>query len=64
MAARFQTDIKWSQKALLREIVLSRVYCQSAKTPPALLERDPAFPRRVNGHFVQVLGRAEVRMRT
>jgi diaminopimelate epimerase len=28
------------------------------------LEHHPAFPRRVNAHFVQVLGPAEVRMRT
>jgi hypothetical protein len=41
MAARFQTDMKWSQKTLLREIVLSQVYRQTAKTSPALLERDP-----------------------
>jgi mono/diheme cytochrome c family protein len=41
LAARFQTDMKWSQKALLREILLSRVYRQSAKTSKALLERDP-----------------------
>ena len=34
--------MKWSQKALLREIVLSRVYRQSSKSAPALLERDPA----------------------
>lgn len=30
----------------------------------AKLERDPAFPRRVNAHFVEVLGPGEVRMRT
>lgn len=30
----------------------------------AILERHPAFPKRVNVHFVQVLGPAEVRMRT
>ncbi len=42
LASRFQTDMKWSQKTLLREIVLSRVYCQSAKASPALVERDPA----------------------
>jgi diaminopimelate epimerase len=28
------------------------------------LERHPAFPKRVNAHFVQVLGPGEVRMRT
>ena len=31
LAVRFQSDMKWSQKALLREIVLSRVYRQSSK---------------------------------
>ena len=30
----------------------------------AALERHPAFPRRVNVHFVQVLGSNEVKMRT
>jgi len=30
----------------------------------AALERHPAFPRRVNVHFVEVLGPGEVRMRT
>ncbi|HEX8201351.1 MAG TPA: diaminopimelate epimerase [Isosphaeraceae bacterium] len=29
-----------------------------------VLERHPTFPRRVNAHFVEVLGPAEVRMRT
>lgn len=29
-----------------------------------LIENDPAFPRRVNAHFVEMLGRGEVRMRT
>jgi len=28
------------------------------------LERHPAFPRRVNAHFVEVIGPSEVRMRT
>ncbi len=42
LAVRFQTDLQWSQKALLREIVKSRVYRQSSVIPPALLERDPA----------------------
>jgi diaminopimelate epimerase len=28
------------------------------------IERHPAFPRRVNAHFVQVISRAEVKMRT
>jgi hypothetical protein len=42
LAARFQSDMKWSQKALLREILLSQVYRQSAKASPELAERDPA----------------------
>jgi uncharacterized protein DUF1553/uncharacterized protein DUF1549/cytochrome c len=42
LAVRFQTDMRWSQKTLLREMVLSRVYRQSSKASPALLERDPA----------------------
>jgi hypothetical protein len=42
LAVRFQGDMKWSQKALLRTIVGSRVYRQSSKVTPALLERDPA----------------------
>jgi diaminopimelate epimerase len=29
-----------------------------------LLEKHPSFPRRVNAHFVEVIGRSEVRMRT
>ncbi len=42
LAARFQTEMKWSQKTLLREIVLSRTYRQSSRTSKALLGRDPA----------------------
>jgi hypothetical protein len=42
LAVRFQTDMKWSQKALLREIVLSRVYRQSSKATKPQIERDPA----------------------
>jgi Protein of unknown function (DUF1553) len=42
LAARFQSDWKWSQKALLREILLSRTYRQSSKAPATLVERDPA----------------------
>jgi len=42
LAVRFQTTMKWSQKALLREIVLSRTYRQSSKASKALTERDPA----------------------
>ena len=41
LAVRFQTGMKWSQKTLLREIVLSRTYRQSSKTTAQALERDP-----------------------
>lgn len=34
------------------------------ETVGPLLENHPSFPRRVNAHFVQVLGPGEVRMRT
>ena len=42
LAVRFQTGMKWSQKTLLREIVLSRTYRQSSKSTAEALERDPA----------------------
>ncbi len=42
LALRFQGPMQWSQKALLREIVMSRVYRQSSKATKALTERDPA----------------------
>ncbi len=42
LAVRFQSEFKWSQKRLVREIVMSRVYRQSSKASKALLERDPA----------------------
>ncbi len=45
------------------------VYVEDVEAYPVetigpILERHPAFPRRVNVHFVQILGPAEVRMRT
>ncbi len=42
LAVRFQTEMRWSQKALLRELVLTRVYRQSSQITKELLERDPA----------------------
>ncbi|HEV7401657.1 MAG TPA: PSD1 and planctomycete cytochrome C domain-containing protein [Chthoniobacteraceae bacterium] len=42
LAVRFQGEMKWSQKALLREIVRSRVYRQTSKATKAQIERDPA----------------------
>ncbi|MFO1248844.1 MAG: DUF1553 domain-containing protein, partial [Alphaproteobacteria bacterium] len=41
LALHFQNDLHWNQKALLRELVTSATYRQSAKTTPALQARDP-----------------------
>ena len=41
LALHFQNDLHWDMKALLRELVTSATYRQSAKTTPALTERDP-----------------------
>jgi len=41
LALHFQNDLHWDMKALLRELVTSAAYRQSAKAPPALIERDP-----------------------
>jgi len=41
LALHFQNDLHWDTKALLRELVTSTTYRQSAKTTPALLEKDP-----------------------
>jgi hypothetical protein len=41
LALRYQNDLKWDTKALLREIVLSATYRQDARITPALLEKDP-----------------------
>jgi hypothetical protein len=42
LAARFQTEMSWSVKRLIREIVLSATYRQDATVTPQLRERDPA----------------------
>ena len=42
LAVRFATDMDWSVKRLLRELVLSATYRQSAAVTPDLVERDPA----------------------
>ncbi len=42
LAVRFQGDMKWSVKKLLRELVTSAAYRQASKVSPALAERDPA----------------------
>jgi hypothetical protein len=41
LALHFQNDLHWDMKALLRELVTSATYRQSAKASPALIERDP-----------------------
>ncbi|HEY4078695.1 MAG TPA: PSD1 and planctomycete cytochrome C domain-containing protein [Rhizomicrobium sp.] len=41
LALHFQNDLHWNQKALIREIVTSATYQQSARTTAALRERDP-----------------------
>ncbi len=42
LAVRFQTELGWSVKRLLRELVLSATYRQDATVTPQLRERDPA----------------------
>jgi hypothetical protein len=41
LALHFQNDLHWDMKALLRELVLSAAYRQSASATPQMLERDP-----------------------
>jgi hypothetical protein len=41
LAIHFQNDLRWDMKALLRELITSATYRQSAKASPALIERDP-----------------------
>ena len=41
LALHFQNDLHWDMKALLRELVTSATYRQSAKASPALTEQDP-----------------------
>jgi hypothetical protein len=41
LALHFQNDLHWDMKALLRELVTSATYRQSAKATPSLMERDP-----------------------
>ena len=42
LAVRFATDMKWSVKSLLRELVTSATYRQDGTTRPQLEERDPS----------------------
>lgn len=41
LALHFQNDLHWDMKGLLRELVTSATYRQSAVSTPALTERDP-----------------------
>lgn len=41
LATRFQTEMNWSVKSLLKELVLSSTYRQSSLVTPAKLEADP-----------------------
>jgi hypothetical protein len=41
LALHFENDLHWDMKALLRELVTSATYRQSAKSTPALTEKDP-----------------------
>jgi hypothetical protein len=41
LALHFQNDLHWDMKALLREIVTSATYRQSAASTPTLTEKDP-----------------------
>jgi xanthine/CO dehydrogenase XdhC/CoxF family maturation factor len=41
LSLHFQNDLHWDMKALLRELVSSATYRQSARATPALTERDP-----------------------
>lgn len=41
LALRFQNDLHWNQKALVREIVTSATYRQSAGSTAALRDKDP-----------------------
>ncbi len=40
LAIQFSTDLKWSVKAMLRELVLSATYRQDSTVSPALAKRD------------------------
>ncbi len=41
LSLHFQNDLHWDMKALLRELVTSATYRQSAKSTPALTAKDP-----------------------
>ncbi len=41
LALHFQNDLRWNMKALVRELVTSATYRQSAKIMPSLQDKDP-----------------------
>jgi hypothetical protein len=41
LAVHFQSDLHWDMKALLRELVTSATYRQSARVSPELMAKDP-----------------------
>ena len=41
LALHFKNELHWDMKALLRELVTSATYRQSAKASPTLMEKDP-----------------------
>lgn len=41
LALRYQGELRWDTKAMLREIVLSATYRQDARVTPGILEKDP-----------------------
>ncbi|MBK1856484.1 PSD1 domain-containing protein [Verrucomicrobiaceae bacterium 5K15] len=65
LAVRFQTEFKWSRKALLREIVMSATYQQTATADAAKRAKDPdnvwlsyAPRRRIRAEAVRDMGLA------
>ena len=58
LALHFQNDLHWDTKALLRELVTSAAYRQSAATTPALQAKDPR--NRLLAHGPQLRLNAEM----
>lgn len=58
LALRFRDDLHWSQKAMLREIVSSATYRQSAATTPQQRAEDPRNARLARGPRVRLSAEA------
>ena len=58
LALHYQNDLHWDTKALLRELVTSATYRQSAATTPALQAKDPR--NRLLAHGPQLRLTAEM----